>query len=323
MFDVQKPMLKMDLQLFAEGSDQSALETGGEPQQAVDGPPQPSIPNPLLADDDVSQQDAGAEQGEQQTVEELDFGGRKVPVVDPVIKELHNDWTELNRTYQQLNQKLIELQQQNQQYHQFLQLYQQQLLGQQQQPDQPQETPEERQRRNEELLERFYEDPYGVLNELVNQRVNQIIQTQILPQIEPLQRERQMQQQLQATMAKYPDFQNYVAQIQQIIQENPQIAELPNCFETAYLMAKGMTAQSVNPDDLLNDPEFQKKVLEREDLRNKIIQDHIQKIQQQKQSTVQPMGAQPGGQQPVVPDEKPKTLQEASAAVRKWLGIAQ
>lgn len=271
--------------------------------------------NPLLSEEGEPQEEKPLEgkpdePQEQQQPEELDFGGRKVPVTDPTLKELHGDWTELNRSYQQTNQRLQDLERQNQQYQQMFEAYQQQT---------PKETEEDKQRKNEELMNRFYEDPSGVLDDLVNQRVNDIVKNQIAPQIEPIQQERQVQQQIQQVTQKYNDFQQYVPKIQEVLSQNPKLAEVENGLEYAYLAAKGMSAPSYSPDQLLNDPNVKQQILANEEIRNQIISDYTRQLQDKNGSAPTVMGGQPGGQPAAPPEEEPKTWRDATKQFMAYL----
>lgn len=314
----------LDLQFFADEAqpqhvtfDDSGAAGAGESGASGDGENTHPLVNPLLAVETQGQEAEGAaEDSSQPEVEELDFGGRKVKAVDPAIKELHNDWSELNRTLQQKNQQLQEMQQRLQQYEQMVQAFQQfQQPLVQQQPPQP--SPEELERMKEEFLNKFYENPLEALNEYVQRVINE----QVKPVIEPIQRERQWQEQAQQLMQKYSDFQTYVPQMQQIVEQNPGLAELPNALEVLYLMAKGMTAQpQPTPEQLLSDPQFRQKILQDESIRNEVLKQYMQSKQQTNQQTPPVMGRQPGGTAPAAPEEQPKTLRDGTRAFLRWLG---
>lgn len=325
-----QPLFEMDT--GASGGGDSGGDLGGAPAPATpsvaSAPPVQQGTNPLL-DDLFGQPPAepqapmlGEEPPAAPTVEELDFAGRKVPVVDPVIREIHKDYSNLAKTYQETNQSVRQLQEQNQMYQQMIQYFQQQ--GQQpQQAQAPAEPPAPSPEDNEQFMSQWYDSPISTVQQLIERQVQSLVESQVKPIIEPIQRERQYSQELQQLASKHSDFQEHLPVMQQIVQSNPNLAS--QGLETVYWVAKGQNVQpqqpTYTPDQLLQDPQFRQQLLGDEKLRNEIVSSYMQQRQQTNQQVPPVMGNQPGGSPPAMPDEKPKTIREASKMFSRYLGL--
>lgn len=333
--------MKMDLQFFAEeggGEGQAAPEPtsapdtvdyeyqgGFEPEPNEGANPQ----NPLVEgyEPEGEGQPDGEEGGDssESQVQEFDFGGRKVRMDDPEsIKGAFDDFQEAQRTLQQL-------QQQNKTYEQMVQMMQQQgqQPGQpqadQNQNQQPQLSEEEIAQRNEKILEKFYDNPYEALQEMAQEQARNIFEQEYKPQLDPIRQEHKWQSELQNLAGQHEDFENYVPQMQEIVENNDRIRDLIDQdaigLEEVYHMAKGQSAATQpSPEQMLNDPNFQQQIMQNENIRNQILNNHMQQKQKQVNDTPTVMGNQPGGGSPKLPPQSPKTLNEASRLFRKSLG---
>ena len=107
--------------------------------------------------------------------------------------------------------------------------------------------------------------------------------------------------------------------MQALLQESPQLAELPNAIDNLYFMAKGRAAQTApQPEQLLDDPSFQQKIIQNEQIRNMVLQNY-QQIKTQSQPPV--VMAQQVAQTPTsLGENRPRTLAEASKAALKFFG---
>lgn len=294
---------------------------GGTPA----APATPEPVNPLLDESFGAEPPAQPDLPVQPTVEELDFAGRKVPVVDPVIRDLHRDYSELQRTFQETNQNAKQLQEQNQMFQQMIQFFQQQQQAPQQaQPPAPAEpalpSPED----NEQFMNQWYDSPIATVQELIQRQVQQLVESQVKPVIEPIQRERQYSQEIQQLSQRHADFQQHLPVMQQLVQQNPQLAE--QGLETVYWVARGQQAQAqptYTPEQMLNDPQFRQQLLGNEGLRNEIVSTYMQQRQQTNQQVPPVMGNQPGGSPPAMPEQRPKSIREASKMFSKYLGLGQ
>jgi hypothetical protein len=266
-------------------------------------PPAPEISNPLL---DPNFQNPLIPQQET-----LDFAGRKVPVVDPILKDIHKDYSELNRTYQTTNQRVRELEQMNQQYQAMMQQFQnQQQLAQQAQAQPEPVIDIEAQR--EAFMDRFYDNPMEAIGELIASKVNPVIQ--------PITQEKQFQADVAAMEDRFTDFRDTMPAMRDLLNEMPHLGD--QGLETLYYVAKGRTAQAApTPDQLMQDPAFIQQVLGNEQIRNQAVQQYMAQRQQTNQQIPMVIGSQPGGQAPSAPENRPTSIREASKMFLKSMGL--
>lgn len=301
MFEFQFPAGPMlDFDSGASGGDGGApsVETGSVPSNS--GIPnqtaQTGQTNPLL---------------QQSPSDFVDFAGRKVPVVDPVIRDIHRDYSELNRTYQNTNQQYKQMQEQNQQLMQMVQTFQQ-MQQQSAQPAEAQPTQEDYEAIKEEFMNTFYDDP--------RKAIQSIVDAYVKPVIEPIQKEKAFNQQVEAVQSKYTDFRDMVPAMQEVLRENPALEQMG--LETVYLAAKGKTAQSApTPEQMLADPNFRQMVMSNPEISQQIVSSYLSQ-KQQSQSQVPPlMGASTGGQMLATPENRPTSIRGGSKAFLNWLGM--
>lgn len=293
-------------------------DTAPAPNSQSWGGVTPEAANPLLQ--------AGSPDVAAAAPEVLDFGGRQVPVVDPSIKEVFNDWQQLNSTYTRTNQELQTYKQQAEQYSQMLQFAQQQLQTQQpaqQAQAEPQPEPFDR----EQFFEQFYEDPETAFSKLSQSYQKQLesklgeFESRFNQYVEPMVKERQVNEQLSGLSQKYPDLREFAGQMSQLENQQPGLADKVG-LENLYLMAKGMTAQQApTPDQLLQDPGFRNRILSDQSFQQEVMKQYMSQKQQSNQQLPNVMGTQIGGQSPTMQANTPKTLGEASRAFAKSLGL--
>lgn len=317
-FRFETPRMNMDAGAAGGGGDfgGSAAAPQASPQAAPQAAPQaPSDSYGRSGQNPLSQWAQGVQEPAQQpqaaAPEELDFAGRKVPVTDPIIKELHRDYSHLQRTYQDTTQTMRTLQEQNQMFSQMLQTFQQQQAPQAQAPVEPQAPSQED---IDSLMSEWYENPRAVLQKYAEEAIK--------PFIEPIQKERQYQEQVQSLSQKYTDFQDMVPSMQQVIQGNPQWAEQQS-LETIFLMARGQqpTPQVPTMEQLLQDPNFRQQLMADESLRNEFRGQYVQESHQRNQQIPPVMGGAPGGNIPAAPENKPRTVREATRGLARSLGL--
>lgn len=342
-----KPLLILDIQYFANGE--------GHPFAAESAPVEShpfaednsstfsrftDQPNPLLSD--VQSPETPTLQGgeqEQPIVEDgqqiqqpqdevLKFGEREIKVYGDDVRELHQDYTQLDQNYQTQAQELEQTRQLLGQYQTLIQ--QQQPIQQPQVPQQPMIDPARMQQLNEEYQERVYENKFEAdkwwneqpeVQELERQRIESIVQQRVREEVGPIQQEREINQQVSDARARYADFDSYADTMQVLLQENPQLSEFPNAIDSLYFMAKGRAAQTApQPEQLLNDPSFQQQIIQNEQIRNMVLQTYQQTKLQSQPPVV--MARQVASQTPTSLGEKsPQTLTEGSEAARKYFGI--
>lgn len=287
----------------------------------------PEAANPLLSFD-AGTPDVAAAPAPTPGPEMLDFGGRQVPVVDPSIKDVFNDWQQLNSTYTKTNQELQTYKQQSEQYAQMLQFAQQQLQSQQAPAQQAQPEPQPEPFDREQFFEQFYDDPETAFSKLNQSHQQQFdaklkeMESRFSQYVEPMVKERQVNEQLQSLSQRYPDLGDFANQMSQLETQQPGIADKVG-LENLYLMAKGMTVQQApTPDQLMQDPNFRNRLLADQSFQQEVMKQYMATKQQSNQQTPPVMGTQVGGgQAPTMQANTPKTLGEASKAFAKSLGL--
>lgn len=306
-----------------EATPVAAPETAAVPQSTPAVPQNPLLTNPIYSDatPQVAAQTPAAE-----AVRKLNFGGREVPVLDPVVEEVHRDYTELTRTYTQTSQAMKQLEVQNAQMQQMLQLAIQQQQQTQTAPTQQQQaapSPEELEAAKESFMEKFYEDPQAAIRDMAMQ----LIQQEVKPVIDPIQEERNFQREAQRLQQAYPDFRDTIQAMQQLTQTMPELEKLG--LEKVYLLARNLTGQTpatvstptetvpavaspeVAREQFMNDPA----------IRQQIFNDMLREKQQQQAQVPPVMANQAGGAIPSMPPNTPKSLREGSKALLRHLGI--
>jgi hypothetical protein len=339
--------LRLNLQYFSEDHPFAAEPTPVEPHPFAEDASESTFakfaegPNPLLADfqapetPELQSKDQGQpEKPTAQELEELDFGGRKVPVVDPIITELHKDYSHLNRTYQQTSQELANARQIAEQWQQLAQQSQQ---GQQQST--PGEIPQttnlnisaEREAElQEQYMERWYENKmladkwWNEQPEIMTaeaERQKALFEGYLNERLAPIEAERdalKQQQQADQFLQSHPDFEDYRESMQTILDQNPNLQQLPNVLDVLYAMAKVQNApQTPTVQDMITNPQYQQQILEDETILNMAFQKYQEKKLNVNQQLPNLMGSPTGSQTPMSAGERaPRSLADAT---RSWL----
>ncbi len=217
---------------------------------------------------------------------------------------------------QQMQQQLRQMQQ----YVQYMAHQQRQQTRQ----TQPQLTPEEVQTKNEEWLNWFYKDPISALETVVQQRVSQVVQP-LQQQVKYREHVEHYQQQVQQARGKWADFDQLMPVMREIIREQgAHLSNSPRAVETIYHIAKGRTAQEMqpqNPQQLVKDPKMREMFLNDESIKNEILKKYAQSVKE-KQPPVT-IGSQPG-EIPAAPPEEIKSTKDAKKAsisfFERWRG---
>ncbi len=337
--------LKLNLQFFSEDSHPFAETVAPvEPHPFAADPSESSfaqftdVPNPLTVDYQAPETPQLQPQGQgldvepqsaaEKQIEELDFGGRKVPVVDPVIYDLHKDYSHLTRTYQQTNQELQNALDVARQWQQYAE-QQAQPQGFEAAPQQnlsAEMSAERQQQLNDEYMERMYENKYAADQwwnsqpEIVAQnqeRQRQEIESLVSERLAPIEEERQellAQQMEQEFMQTHPDFEDYRDWMEYLYSENPEVDQLPNGLEVLYAMAKIRgSAEPPTFEEMLADPTNHEAILQNEQIRTKVFQHYQQTKTQANQQLPTVMGNPVGSQTPMSAGERaPRNLSEAT-----------
>lgn len=166
------------------------------------------------------------------------------------------------------------------------------------------------------FMNMFYENPAAAIQEIIKQTVS--------PQLEPIiQKEQKAQRQndwdsaVNNFASAHDDFGNFQEEMQNILNSRPELGEHPNGIEMIYHMARGKNYQ--NPDNLVSDENFMNKMVNNPDVRNKVISEYLQTVNKGQQAPVVIAG-QPGGTMQITPENRPKTLAEATAMAEKMFG---
>lgn len=286
-------LLKLDLQFFSEE------EFGAyDPSTAYEGV------------GEVETGDNGGQVAEPvaQEPEYLDFGGRKVAANDD-LRGLHQDYVNQQRYITSLTEQMN--------------AYKMVAETAKSQP-QPQAAEQNLPSANigdwdEDTWNKFYENPQEILGGTVQQIVNQIL----AEKVDPILEERQWEAEVNRMTESYPDFGQFADQIQNVLNENPELADRPNGLEDAYYRAKATSLSGQpSPEQLLQNQAFVQNILNTPEIQQQFLNQYLAGKQQINQQTPSLMGrgASPSFA-PVSPESSPTTLREASRLVMKNLGV--
>ena len=123
----------------------------------------------------------------------------------------------------------------------------------------------------------------------------------------------------QTTVNKFfdnnPDAKNYKKEIAEYLLNDKHLASNDNCLDYAYAAAK--LKNSIEPANLLNDPNYLNMVLENENVKNIIISNYLKDIISNKKN-IKLISGEPKSISPTQ-QKKPKTIKEASMVLSKLL----
>lgn len=348
-------LLRVNLQFFSgdgftgDGFDGGGIVSGGEDTEVVRGyynPDEeieyPEGANPLWEanEEDVDQQqfDEFQQEGEQGEFEQEQFEQQQPDQNQEYMQRLIQ---ENQMMQQQMNQMMMMQQLQSQQ------AQQQPAPAPQQQ--EPQLTPEEQ---NERLMEKFYENPTGFFDELKQQAIQEA-----RIDIDPIIQEKRIESEVQGLSQRYgQDFLDTVPQMQNLVTQLGDEEVERMGLERVYLMARGMGTTQMAPQDFQQQyqaqPQYQQQYQAPQQLQQQyqaqpqyqtpdqifqdeqFINDYIAQNPQVQQAVMnqymankqqsappQVMGSQFGSSPSLAPEERPKSISEASRLLRKSWGI--
>ena len=284
----------MDLQFFAE-------EEAVEPQEEA----QPSSLSDFLERSSSSEEVPVENEGESETQE---------PQEEELILGKFKSQDDLAQAYQQAQRKISEYGQQQSQGQKALEEMRGQLRQLQdhflkRQPEEQKPSAEDLEKQREEWLDKFHEAPIETIEQEIKRRVGEAV-SPIQQKLQYQEQVSQYQQQVEEIRKNNSDFDDYLPQMSEIIQKQGQhLANMPNAVEVAYNMAK---AQSMGkPEDLLQDQNFRQKIMQNEGIRNEILKNYAQGVQEKQPPVV--IGNQ-HGEVPSTPPDELKTTQDAKKA---------
>lgn len=290
------------------------------------------------------------------TIEEIDLGGRKVKVVDPVILDIAKD-------YKELTGALTKETQRSKQLEGDLTALRNTIANQPPAvstpatppPTEPATTsPERMQEINDKYLEMAYEDPFGAQVWLNQQpEYQQLISPIQKQQVENVLTETQQADkarkdglhQMRETMeSKHSDFQDMVPHMQKAVElfptlgeklaNSPSVESLEEVYQAAKLVSGNNTTTPATPatptnpvvqeqpktlEQMLADPEVIKQIIANPQITSTIISDYIKGVNGSQQNIPVMIGNQPGGAPPAIPPMEYKNTKEAGKGFRDWM----
>jgi ribosomal protein S16 len=192
----------------------------------------------------------------------------------------------------------------------------QQMLEQQQQNAMPinQEVhPEiDLEAQKEEWFERFYDNPMEAIAELAQRSIEPVISPYI-QQAEYQQQVASWSQKVEQARASYNDFDLLQPRIVEIIEQRPELANIPDAIDIAYKIAKSDNVQEQPKiEDMLKSPEFLRELANNPEVKKQVLSTYSQNLQSEAKPPV--MGSQQGGTPPATPPQEIKSIKDASKA---------
>lgn len=118
-------------------------------------------------------------------------------------------------------------------------------------------------------------------------------------------------------LLKNEDARAYAKEIANLLLEDKSLAASPNCLEYAYALVK--SRHTKDPAELLNDPSYiEENILKNDQIRNMVINEYLSSVKEGNT----PLKFITGNTTTVSlqkPDNKPKTIKEASMLLKKIL----
>lgn len=135
-------------------------------------------------------------------------------------------------------------------------------------------------------------------------------------QIQPAYKNSNWQNQVSKFFEKNPEAKAFSKEIANTLLSDKEIAKNTNCLEYAYALTQ--LKNQVKPADLLNDPKHLEDIYNNETIKEKIISNYLQNVNQNK-TNLRFISGEPNSISPTRPASKPKTIQEASNILKKLL----
>lgn len=143
----------------------------------------------------------------------------------------------------------------------------------------------------EELMDKFYEDPEAMMDDLVSERVNAILSQKESEQSQKQQKVETLKKSFDNFTEKYPDFTNYKDVMMEII-DNPELGLKgnPNAYEISYHLSRSLSHDEIPTpptgeemlDTVLNDEQLVEKILSNEDIKSKVVTSYLNNLDSKK-----------------------------------------
>jgi hypothetical protein len=175
---------------------------------------------------------------------------------------------------------------------------------------------------DEQIANMLYENPKGAI-EAIKQSLKKEYDSALDEKTKPLfQRADQAQRDDDWSTVwadftqdeRYKDYANYHSEIKEYINSRglgneKGVENVKNILDTAYHYVKGMKYVPSNPDELLTNEDFITKIMSNEQLTNRIVQAHMEKVNTPAPRLID--NTIPGGSAPMLPPNIPTNKKEA------------
>lgn len=195
-----------------------------------------------------------------------------------------------------------------------------------------QPTPDQIEAQNEQIRQQFETNPAEFVKSIQEQAKQQAMQ-EVQSKYEPIMQQTQQlnnrlswQDQVRQFTSQNPDAAKALPEITQVLQENPALMGTQDPLGTAYRLAmSNKLMANGNPiDSMLANDEYKAQLLQNPQLREMIIQEYQQGLNNGNGQAVPPMmGNQGGTSIPASTGEQPANLKEASQSALRRLQMLQ
>ena len=132
----------------------------------------------------------------------------------------------------------------------------------------------------------------------------------------PIFKQSSWQTKVNQFLANNPDAKKYSKEIANMLLSDTDLAKNPKCLDYAYATIE--LKNKVKPADLLNDPNFIKDILENQTIKDKIVSEYLKSVSLNKHN-LRFISGEPNSISLTKPNNKPKTIKEASNVLKKLL----
>lgn len=189
-----------------------------------------------------------------------------------------------------------------------------------------QQTPEQLEAQNEKIRQQFETNPMEFVKSIQQQAKEQAL-SEFKNQYDPIVKETQQlgnklrwQDQIRQFTSTNPEAQKYMPQITEVLKGNPGLMSTANPLDSAYKMAVANNLLGNGGDvvqGILGNEDYKAQIMQNPELRQAIINEYQQSLNQGQQGLPPIMGNTQGGSIPASGGEMPKNLKEASQAARR------
>jgi vacuolar-type H+-ATPase subunit I/STV1 len=167
---------------------------------------------------------------------------------------------------------------------------------------------EEQEELAEKLRERFYSNPVELFNEIKREAVEEAKREMehAKKEFDDFKRSQDLDVEIKNVSNKHTDFFEYQEQMTKILDDRPEIANLPNSLETLYYIAKGMSNKPMNMNEIVKN----------EKVKNEIIKNYVN---EKNQPNAKLMGNQPRGNYANNIPEKITSISQGGKMFRDYL----